>query len=156
MCGDVSNLNCNLYSTDLISLLEDTGNVCFLPRFIRSLISTCSLVEGSWVGARARAVYGNADIGSAYSPPNKGVTSPSSDDNRPPRIETTVETVLDIGFREEVGIRYGFVRSIIALLMVAFQGWLLKCEKGGIRRVLMNLLGNSLKVLGLINLSDLA
>lgn len=25
------------------------------------------------------------------------------------------------------------------------QGWILKCEKGGIRRVLMNLFGNSLK-----------
>lgn len=59
-------------------------------------------VEGSWVGARARAVYGSADIGSAYSPPNKGVTSPGSDDSKPPRVETTVETVLDIGFREEV------------------------------------------------------
>jgi signal transduction histidine kinase len=28
---------------------------------------------------------------------------------------------------------------------VHYQGWLVKCEKGGIRRVLMNLFGNSLK-----------
>lgn len=55
------------------------------------------------MGARARAVYGNADIGSAYSPPNKGVTSPAAgDDTRPPQLETTVETVLDLGYREEV------------------------------------------------------
>lgn len=25
------------------------------------------------------------------------------------------------------------------------QGWVVKCEKGGLRRVLMNLIGNSLK-----------
>jgi len=30
-------------------------------------------------------------------------------------------------------------------LIVRLQGWELKCEKGGIRRVLMNLFGNSLK-----------
>lgn len=101
VCGRL-NLNVNFYSTDLISLLEDTGNACLLPGDVCLLMLVYVIVEGSWVGARARAVYGNADIGSAYSPPNKGVTSPGSEGNRPPRIETTVETVLDIGFREEV------------------------------------------------------
>lgn len=80
-------------------------------------------MEGSWVGARARAVYGNADIGSAYSPPNKGVTSPDSDDNRPPQIETTVETVLDIGCRDVV-----YLRSLNLWLFV----WLTpSCHRAG-------------------------
>lgn len=78
---------------------------------------TYLIVEGSWVGARARAVYGNADIGSAYSPPNKGVTSPGSDENRPPQTETTVETVLDIGFREEVR---NIVSIVLFFLMISF------------------------------------
>ncbi|RDB26087.1 Hybrid signal transduction histidine kinase B [Hypsizygus marmoreus] len=46
----------------------------------------------------------------------------------PPREDqslNTVETVIDIGYRSE--------------------GWTIKCEKGGIRRVLMNVFGNSLK-----------
>ncbi|KAF9507157.1 hypothetical protein BS47DRAFT_1321429 [Hydnum rufescens UP504] len=88
--------------TDLVNLLEET-------------------VEGAWVGSRARAVYGASEIGTAYSPPKRGLGVgsggiPSS---------SVVETVLDVGHREE--------------------GWFLKCEKGGIRRILMNVMGNSLK-----------
>ncbi|TFK72969.1 hypothetical protein BDN72DRAFT_876194 [Pluteus cervinus] len=77
-------------------------------------------VDGCWIGHRARAAStGESAIGSVYAPP-KETLSP---------VATTrkqhVETIVDIGFRKE--------------------GWLLKCEKGGIRRVLMNLFGNSLK-----------
>ncbi|KAF8339817.1 uncharacterized protein EI90DRAFT_3151262 [Cantharellus anzutake] len=85
---------------DLFALLEDT-------------------IEGSWMGSRARAVYGASEIGSAYCPP-KRAGSLSDDPSA-----SHVEIVLDVGYRT--------------------TGWYLKCEKGGIRRVLINLLGNSLK-----------
>jgi signal transduction histidine kinase len=43
----------------------------------------------------------------------------------------------------------GYAGIIICMLHkytdVRAQGWELKCERGGIRRVLMNLFGNSLK-----------
>lgn len=80
-------------------------------------------VEGCWIGQRARAQQGQSEIGSFYSPP-----SPSATTGRGTTGSQTVphvETVIDIGFRE--------------------GGWQVKCEKGGIRRVLMNLIGNSLK-----------
>ncbi|KAM6504265.1 atypical/HisK protein kinase [Amanita muscaria] len=77
-------------------------------------------VDGCWVGHRARTVImGDSGIGSVYSPPKEN--SGSSITSR----TNFVETVVDIGYRRE--------------------GWLLKCEKGGIRRILMNLFGNSLK-----------
>ncbi|KAG7451064.1 uncharacterized protein BT62DRAFT_960666 [Guyanagaster necrorhizus] len=76
-------------------------------------------VDGCWVGHRARqAIVGDTGIGSVYSPPTEE-GAPSSVRSR------HVETVIEIGHRQ--------------------RGWLLKCEKGGIRRVLMNLFGNSLK-----------
>ncbi|KAK0193685.1 hypothetical protein F5146DRAFT_925569 [Armillaria mellea] len=76
-------------------------------------------VDGCWVGHRARqAIVGDTGIGSVYSPPaEEGAPLTMRGDH--------VETVIEIGHRQE--------------------GWLLKCEKGGIRRVLMNLFGNSLK-----------
>ncbi|KAK0204699.1 hypothetical protein DFS33DRAFT_1259732 [Desarmillaria ectypa] len=76
-------------------------------------------VDGCWVGHRARqAIVGDTGIGSVYSPP--------AEDGAPLTVRSKhVETVIEIGHRQE--------------------GWLLKCEKGGIRRVLMNLFGNSLK-----------
>ncbi|KAK0495403.1 hypothetical protein EDD18DRAFT_1075778 [Armillaria luteobubalina] len=76
-------------------------------------------VDGCWVGHRARqAIVGDTGIGSVYSPPaEEGVLLTMRGDH--------VETVIEIGHRQE--------------------GWLLKCEKGGIRRILMNLFGNSLK-----------
>jgi signal transduction histidine kinase/ActR/RegA family two-component response regulator len=75
-------------------------------------------VDGCWIGHRARTAImedTGTGIGSVYSPPEE-------DDNR---SRKHVEAVVDIGERRE--------------------GWLLKCEKGGIRRVLMNVFGNSLK-----------
>ncbi|KAG5720942.1 hypothetical protein E4T56_gene855 [Termitomyces sp. T112] len=77
-------------------------------------------VDGSWIGHRARsAIVDECAIGSVYSPPEDISGLPM------PRSSTFVETVIDIGYRRE--------------------GWTLICEKGGIRRVLMNLFGNSLK-----------
>lgn len=78
-------------------------------------------VEGVWIGQRARFYMGDADIGSFYAPP------PSTVDRGSKILKdvTHVETVVDIGHRE--------------------KGWMVRCERGGLRRVLMNLVGNSLK-----------
>lgn len=73
-------------------------------------------VEGCWIGHRARLF--TSEIGSVYSPPEK-TGRPSLEKDR------HVETVVDIG--------------------PDLQDWTLVFEKGGIRRVLMNLFGNSLK-----------
>ncbi|KAF9266548.1 hypothetical protein L218DRAFT_956321 [Marasmius fiardii PR-910] len=76
-------------------------------------------VDGCWIGHRARtAIMEDTGIGSVYSPPKE-------DNSASTARRKHVETVIDIGERKE--------------------GWLLKCEKGGIRRVLMNVFGNSLK-----------
>lgn len=73
-------------------------------------------VEGCWIGHRAR--MSTSEIGSVYSPPQRQAISSQPGD-------THVETVIDIG--------------------PDLQNWTLVFEKGGIRRVLMNLFGNSLK-----------
>lgn len=73
-------------------------------------------VEGCWIGHRARLF--TSEIGSVYSPPEK-IGRPALERDR------HVETVVDIG--------------------PDLQDWTLVFEKGGIRRVLMNLFGNSLK-----------
>ncbi|KAH9481647.1 Sensor histidine kinase GacS [Psilocybe cubensis] len=77
-------------------------------------------VDGCWIGHRARtASMEENGIGSVYSPPKEDRGSPVATRRK------HVETIVDIGYRPE--------------------GWTLKCEKGGIRRILMNLFGNSLK-----------
>ncbi|PIL35743.1 hypothetical protein GSI_02473 [Ganoderma sinense ZZ0214-1] len=73
--------------------------------------------EGCWIGHRARMF--TSEIGSVYSPPRHQHTASIPNRNK------HVETVIDVGHCE--------------------SGWTLRCEKGGIRRVLMNLFGNSLK-----------
>ena len=82
-------------------------------------------MDGSWIGHRARTATGDSLIGSVYSPPNQDGSNQSPGHSPSPQPTPHVETVIDVGYRE--------------------QGWLLKFEKGGIRRVLMNLFGNSLK-----------
>ncbi|KAJ3840744.1 atypical/HisK protein kinase [Lentinula raphanica] len=75
-------------------------------------------VDGCWIGHCARTAImedTGTGIGSVYSPPKENEN----------QSRKHVEAVIDIGERRE--------------------GWLLKCEKGGIRRVLMNIFGNSLK-----------
>lgn len=81
-------------------------------------------VEGVWIGQRARLYLGDSDIGSFYAPP---AATMSSHDRvaRVAKDMSHVETVVDIGHRE--------------------KGWMVRCERGGLRRVLMNLVGNSLK-----------
>lgn len=83
-------------------------------------------VEGCWIGQRARTFQGQSEIGSFYSPPTP-LTIVGSLAERMHLAEqmSHVETVVDIGMRE--------------------KGWQVRCEKGGFRRVLMNLIGNSLK-----------
>ncbi|CAE7184639.1 unnamed protein product [Rhizoctonia solani] len=76
-------------------------------------------VEGCWIGARARAV---SEIGSVYSPPR---ALPGANGASQSSSGRHVETIVDIAYRE--------------------RGWSCVCEKAGIRRILMNLIGNSLK-----------
>ncbi|KAG8857653.1 His Kinase A domain containing protein [Tulasnella sp. 330] len=80
------------------------------------------IVEGCWLGARARAAVGTEEIGSVYAPP-KSVRSPDPSQEKAPTF--FVETVTDIAYRPE--------------------GWWVMSDAGGIRRVLMNLIGNSIK-----------
>lgn len=85
-------------------------------------------VDGSWIGYRARtAILGDSGIGSVYSPPSDDAVrgGPFLGTSLQQPMASHVETVIDVGYRKE--------------------GWLMKFEKGGIRRVLMNLFGNSLK-----------
>ncbi|CCO28948.1 DNA polymerase delta small subunit [Rhizoctonia solani AG-1 IB] len=76
-------------------------------------------VEGCWIGARARAV---SEIGSVYSPPR---ALPGTNAASQTSGGRHVETIVDVAYRE--------------------RGWSCVCEKAGIRRILMNLIGNSLK-----------
>ncbi|KAJ7593541.1 hypothetical protein C8J56DRAFT_931317 [Mycena floridula] len=76
-------------------------------------------IDGCWIGHQARtsAMSYPSGIGSVYSPPK--------DESNQATRQINVEIIVDIGFRA--------------------KGWLVKCEKGGIRRILMNVFGNSLK-----------
>ncbi|KAG7089839.1 hypothetical protein E1B28_011485 [Marasmius oreades] len=89
-----------------------------LPTKVDLLQLVEEAVDGCWIGHRARtAIMEDTGIGSVYSPPKE-------DNSVSTARRKHVETVIDVSGRE---------------------GWLLKCEKGGIRRVLMNVFGNSLK-----------
>jgi signal transduction histidine kinase len=79
-------------------------------------------VEGCWMGQRARALIGDSEIGSVYAPPPSTVLR---EDGQLPLDRPQVECVVDIPWREE--------------------GWRVNLEKGGVRRVLMNLVSNALK-----------
>jgi signal transduction histidine kinase len=86
-------------------------------------------VEGVWIGQRARFFMGDADVGSFYAPPTSGggggLLTRGDQAASIAKELAGVETVIDIGYRE--------------------KGWMVRCERGGLRRVLMNLVGNSLK-----------
>ncbi|KAL4252318.1 hypothetical protein ABKN59_002599 [Abortiporus biennis] len=88
----------------------------------RSRVDLMQLVEeateGCWIGHRARMF--TSEIGSVYSPPKTDWQKAVALNSR-----KHVETVIDIGHNE--------------------RGWMFNCERGGIRRILMNLFGNSLK-----------
>jgi len=82
-------------------------------------------VEGCVIGQRARLFHGDSDIGSFYAPPAPSGMVPKDQRAMVGEELSHVETVIDISLRE--------------------KGWMVRCEKGGLRRVLMNLVGNSLK-----------
>ena len=84
-----------------------------------------STVESCWIGQRARSFHGDAEVGSFYAPPAPSGLLPKAQRDSVGQQLEHVETVIDIGFRE--------------------RGWNVRCERGGLRRVLMNLVGNSLK-----------
>lgn len=93
----------------------------------RSIVDLEQLVEeaidGSWIGYCARtSAIRESEIGSVYAP---AMEQRSSSVMAAPASSRHVEIIVDIDRRE--------------------GGWILKCDKGGIRRVLMNLFGNSLK-----------
>lgn len=83
--------------------------------------------ESSWIGQIARQVEtASSGIGSVYAPPEASESGASMVQARARAArDHKVETVIDIALRE--------------------NGWLVNCDTGGIRRVLMNLIGNSLK-----------
>ena len=82
-------------------------------------------VEGCWIGQRARNFHGDSEIGSFYAPDQPpGLVSRAQLAALSSKM-AHVETVIDIAQRE--------------------RGWTVKCEKGGLRRVIMNLVANSLK-----------
>lgn len=82
-------------------------------------------VESCWMGQRARAMQvGDSDLGSFYAPPPLSLL-PYDQRVNISRNLSGVETVIDIGLRA--------------------KGWNVVCESGGLRRILMNLYGNSLK-----------
>ena len=91
-------------------------------------------IDGCWIGHRARTAMGDSGIGSVYAPPSEDHGSAFTTRRK------HVETVVDIEYRPEVKFSHSHLIGTDCL-----QGWSLKCEKGGIRRVLMNLFGNSLK-----------
>ncbi|KAI0833277.1 hypothetical protein BC628DRAFT_1308067 [Trametes gibbosa] len=76
--------------------------------------------EGCWIGHRARMF--TSEIGSVYSPPKSDRQQSVA---MLPIPKKHVETVIDVGRSD--------------------AGWTFRCEKGGIRRILMNVFGNSLK-----------
>lgn len=72
------------------------------PRLLTSF-AWFFIVEGCWLGARAREAVNSEEIGSFYAPPS---TVHSSDDSRPSKPSAPkvfVETVTDIAYRPEVG-----------------------------------------------------
>lgn len=91
--------------------------------------------EGCWIGHRARMF--TSEIGSVYSPPKQDRQALLQEPA--PRH---VETVIDIGNCKTV--RRSVFRDLANADAFA-QGWTFLCEKGGIRRILMNVFGNSLK-----------
>ena len=92
---------------------------CDLVRLVQEVC------ESSWIGQMAKTLemQSNSGIGSFYAPPPDEVKSAAAVPHK--LTNSDVETIIEVSFREE--------------------GWLVNCDTGGIRRVLMNLIGNSLK-----------
>ncbi|PPR02605.1 hypothetical protein CVT24_002176 [Panaeolus cyanescens] len=115
---DFTKLSGNTKTGGVENVIVPSSFVLFLCADLMQLVEEA--VDGCWIGHRARtAIMGDSGIGSVYSPPKE------DDASAPSMPRNQVETIVDIGYRPE--------------------GWNLRCEKGGTRRVLMNLFGNSLK-----------
>ncbi|EPQ28003.1 uncharacterized protein PFL1_04330 [Pseudozyma flocculosa PF-1] len=90
--------------------------------------------ESSWIGQMAKQLESaQSGIGSVYAPPSDDSRALAAPGTAASNVQararhaknSQVETVIDISLRPD--------------------GWLVNCDTGGIRRVLMNLIGNSLK-----------
>ncbi|KAL7421615.1 hypothetical protein Q5752_003384 [Cryptotrichosporon argae] len=105
-----------------------TGSAKGASKDARGVVDLATLVEqtveGCWIGQRARTMHGDSEIGSFYAPDAQRLPSKSERETLGDAL-AGVETVVDIAQRE--------------------RGWRVRCERGGLRRVLMNLVGNSLK-----------
>ncbi|PWN27428.1 hypothetical protein BDZ90DRAFT_252651 [Jaminaea rosea] len=97
-------------------------------------LTQCDLVklvqevcESSWIGQTARKLESQqtSGIGSAYAIGASGTAATTTNSAVKKMKAGAVETVIDVSMRS--------------------KGWLVTCDAGGIRRVLMNLIGNSLK-----------
>lgn len=73
------------------------------------------IVEGGWVGAHAKSVYGTTGIGTAYSPPTSQDDIGSS--GRSSQREMNVETVLDVEHR--VAVRPFMFETLVWVLTLA-------------------------------------
>ena len=91
-------------------------------------------VESSWVGSVARR-FGSLDVGDAYFPRNYEL----------PDLVKNVEALIRVDLRPNVR-RCPLRLSSVFLRLITLQAWALKCEKGALRRILINLLSNSFKV----------
>lgn len=103
-------------------LSVQTKSKCDLVRLVQEVC------ESSWIGQMAKKLEStsNSGIGSLYAPPMDDKGRRKQQSSTPHKlVNSEVETVIEISFRED--------------------GWLVNCDTGGIRRVLMNLIGNSLK-----------
>ncbi|KAK1920652.1 CnHHK5 [Papiliotrema laurentii] len=109
--------------TKLSGSAQSAGQVKLARVNLASLVE--STVEGCWIGQRARSFHGDSDIGSFYAPTASAGLIPRQQRDSIGAKLAHVETVIDIAQRE--------------------MGWMVRCERGGLRRVLMNLVGNSLK-----------
>ncbi|KAJ9101227.1 hypothetical protein QFC21_003446 [Naganishia friedmannii] len=107
-CGNslVETVNHVLDFTKLSGSKKNTLEATIRPGVVNLARLVEETVEGCWIGQRARAMQGQSEIGSFYSPPTQTGSAGQKGQG---------------------------------------QGWQVRCEKGGLRRVLMNLIGNSLK-----------
>ncbi|RXK37056.1 hypothetical protein M231_05644 [Tremella mesenterica] len=129
LCGTalIETVNHVLDFTKLAGSAGSSGSSPFKPVKANLALLVEQTVEGCWVGQRARLSMDESDIGSYYAPPSSATGKAARRSQREAHIEqlAQVETVVDIAQRE--------------------RGWIVKFEKSGLRRVLMNLVGNSLK-----------
>lgn len=124
---DFTKLSGNMHSSQQAA--SKPSQWCDLVRLVQEVC------ESSFIGQMARKLESqqSSGIGSAYAKGSDSVassrssSSPSSTSlsNNSKALMHDVETVIDVSMRKD--------------------GWLVRCDAGGIRRVLMNLIGNSLK-----------